>query len=73
MLLFFLLLGRLMIYLENKADKFAANVIGKDVYISVLNKLAELNIMKRRTGKFFNIFTLHPSIEARIKMLKRGK
>ena len=63
------ILGRIMIYLEFRADRYAANVAGKDIYAKALSKLAEVNMMKQRTGRFFNILNLHPSIEERIKKL----
>ena len=68
-LIFFLILGRIMVYLEFRADKYAVKVVGKDLYIRALSKLAEANVMKRKTGKLYNIFTLHPSIEERIRKL----
>jgi STE24 endopeptidase len=68
-LVFILMLGRIMVYLEFRADKYAVKVVGKDLYIRALSKLAEANVMKRKTGKLYNIFTLHPSIEERIRKL----
>jgi STE24 endopeptidase len=69
MLAFFLVLGKIMVYLEYRADRYAAETVGRDLYIKALSKLAEINVMKRKTGKLFNLFTLHPSIEERIKKL----
>jgi len=73
MLAFFLILGRIMVYLEYRADRFAAETVGKDLYIKALTKLAEINVMKRKTGKLFNLFTLHPSIDERIKKLMKNR
>ncbi len=69
-LIYMLLLARLMVYFEFRADRFAAKMVGKDVYVRALSKLAEVNVMKRRTGKLFNLLTLHPSIEERIERLE---
>jgi len=68
-LAFFLILGRIMVYLEFRADRYAVKVVGRELYIKALSKLAEINVMKRKTGKLFNLFTLHPSIEERIRKL----
>lgn len=71
LLAFSVLFGRIMVYLEFRADRYAAKVVGKDVYVKALSKLAEINVMKRKTGKLFNILTFHPSIEERInKVIK---
>ena len=72
-LVFFLTLGRIIVYLEFRADKYAVKVVGRNLYIRALSKLAEVNVMKRKTGKLFNLFTLHPSIEERIKKLSEEK
>ncbi len=69
MSVFFLTFGRIAVYLEHRADRFAAKTVGRDLYARVLTKLAEINVMKRKTGKLFSIFTLHPSIEERIEKL----
>ncbi len=68
-LAFFLILGRIMVYLEHRADRYAAETVGRELYIRALSKLAEINVMKRKTGKLYNLLTLHPSIEGRIKKL----
>ncbi len=46
---------------------------GDDVYISALLKLAEINVMKRGTGGIFNVLSLHPSIEERVKRLRKSR
>ncbi len=69
-LAFILIHGRIMVYLEYRADRYAAETVGRELYIRALSKLAEINVMKRKTGKLFNLLTLHPSIEDRIKKLQ---
>lgn len=71
MFAFFILLGKIMIRLEFRADRIAAKIVGRDSYVRALSKLAEVNVMKRETEKLFNIFTLHPSIDERISQLEK--
>ena len=66
---FLFLFGRLMVYLEFRADKFAVNVVGKEIYVKMLNRLAELNLAKKRTSSLYTILTFHPSIEERINRI----
>ena len=57
---------------EFKADEFAAKVVGKETVMSALEKLSELNMTPKRTGKWFNLLSLHPSVEERIEHLKES-
>jgi len=56
---------------EFKADEFAAKVAGKETVMRALEKLSELNMTPKKTGKWFNLLNLHPSIEERIEHLKK--
>jgi len=55
---------------EFKADEFAAKICGKEVTIRALKKLAEVNLIPEKTGKWFDVLSMHPSIEERIKRLQ---
>jgi len=56
---------------EFKADEFAARICGKEVTVRALKKLAEINLVPEKTGKWFEVISMHPSIENRIKHLQR--
>jgi len=66
----FIVEAKIMLRNEFKADEFAAKVVGKETTIKALEKLSELNLTPKRTGKWFNILSFHPSIEERIDHLK---
>jgi len=55
---------------EFKADEFAAKICGKEITIKALKKLAEINLMPEKTGKWFDVLGMHPSIEERIRRLQ---
>ena len=56
---------------EHSADDYAADAVGVDVTIRSLEKLAEMNMAKRNTGRIFNILTQHPSLDLRIERLRK--
>jgi len=56
--------------LEFRADNYAKKLKGEETTISALQKLAELNDMKKDSGKLFNLINLHPSIEDRVESLR---
>jgi len=56
---------------EFKADEFAAKICGKEVTIKALKKLAEINLVPKKTGKWFDVLGMHPSIEERIRRLQK--
>jgi STE24 endopeptidase len=62
--------GIISIRLEQKADDFAADVVGLDPTIRALEKLADLNMMKRRTGRIWNVLTQHPAVQQRVDRLQ---
>ncbi|NJE04360.1 M48 family metalloprotease [Thermococcus sp. MV11] len=66
----FVIESRIAIRNEFKADEFAANVVGLEPTLMALKKLAELNLLPEKTGKWFNLLNRHPSIEKRIRHLK---
>ncbi|NJE11839.1 M48 family metalloprotease [Thermococcus sp. LS2] len=66
----FIIEAKIALRNEFKADEFAAKVVGKEATIRALEKLAELNLTPKRTGKWFNFLSFHPSIEERIKHLE---
>lgn len=65
----FIIEAKIALRNEFKADEFAAKIVGKEATIRALEKLAELNLTPKRTGKWFNILSFHPSIEERIRHL----
>ena len=65
--------GAVGLKLEYAADDFAQRAVGLEPTISALEKLAELNMAKRKTGRVFNLLSQHPSIEERIKKLRSAQ
>jgi Zn-dependent protease with chaperone function len=55
---------------KTQADDYAASVVGADEMRRALEKLAEINMMKLRTGRFWNIMSQHPGMEQRIQRLQ---
>lgn len=64
--------GVIGLKLEHAADEFASETVGRESMIGALEKLADLNMTKRDSGGVFNLLTQHPSIDKRIRHLKRG-
>ena len=56
---------------ELSADAYAAETVGGEAMIRALDKLASLNMTKRRTGFVWNLLTQHPAIEDRIGALRK--
>ncbi|ADT84792.1 M48 family metallopeptidase [Thermococcus barophilus] len=67
---FVVIQGKISLRNEFKADEFAAKVIGKETVIKTLEKLAEVNLTPKKTGKWFGFLSFHPSIEERIRHLE---
>jgi STE24 endopeptidase len=63
--------GVLGIRLERKADEYAVDVVGLDPALRAINKLAELNHVRRRTGFLWDMLTQHPGIEQRLEHMRR--
>ena len=66
----FFVQGRLGIVLEERADDYACARVGVEPVIGALEKLAELNMTKRRTGAFWDALQQHPGIERRVGRLR---
>lgn len=62
--------GLVSVRLERQADDFAAATVGTDPLRRALVKLTELNMIKRRTGRFWSVMTQHPGMESRIERLE---
>jgi STE24 endopeptidase len=62
--------GGLGLLLERKADEYAARLVGVDPVIRALDKLADSNMLKRRTGALWNLGTHHPGIAQRVERLR---
>jgi Zn-dependent protease with chaperone function len=62
--------GGVGLLLERRADEYAARMVGVDPVVRALDKLAEVNTMKRRTGALWNLATHHPGIEQRVERLR---
>ena len=57
---------------EHQADRYAVETgTPHDVYISMLNKLAQLNDMKKETNKWVEKFQTHPSFKHRIEHIQK--
>jgi STE24 endopeptidase len=63
--------GGLGLLLERQADEYAARLVGADAVVRALDRLAETNMLKRRTGVLWNLATHHPGIEQRVDRLRR--
>jgi Zn-dependent protease with chaperone function len=66
----FLIQGALGVALERRADDYAARAIGPDPTKRALERLAEVNMVKRRTGRLWNLLAQHPGLDARVKRLE---
>jgi Zn-dependent protease with chaperone function len=62
--------GGLGLLLERRADAYAARLVGADAVVRALDKLAEINMLKRRTGALWNLATHHPGIAQRVERLR---
>jgi Zn-dependent protease with chaperone function len=62
--------GGVGVILERKADDYAAKTVGVEPTMHALEKLAEVNMAKRRTGPVWNLLTQHPGIDQRIERLR---
>jgi Zn-dependent protease with chaperone function len=63
--------GAIGIALEKRADDLAVRETGADATARALDRLAEENAAKRRTGRIWNLLNQHPGIEQRIRRLRR--
>lgn len=61
--------GVVGVVLEKRADDYAARTVGAAPLASALEKLAEANAVKRRTGRLWNLLQQHPAIEQRLERL----
>lgn len=64
--------GAVGIRLERRADDYAAEATSPNALRDGLSNLAEINMMKRRTGKVWNLLQQHPGLEQRIERLERA-
>lgn len=62
--------GGLGLLLERKADEYAARLVGVDPTVRALEKVADSNMLKRRTGALWNLATHHPGIAQRVERLR---
>jgi Zn-dependent protease with chaperone function len=65
-----LLNGVVGLRMEKAADDYACDTVGCEPMIGALEKLADMNMAKRDTGRMFNLLTQHPNIEDRIARLR---
>ncbi|MDP9417660.1 MAG: hypothetical protein M3P48_07495 [Actinomycetota bacterium] len=61
--------GVLGVALEKRADEHAARTVGARPFAEALEKLADANKMKRRTGWLWNVLQQHPGLEQRLARL----
>jgi STE24 endopeptidase len=66
----FVVQGRLGIALEERADDYAVAHVGVEPVVRALEKLADLNMTKRRTGAFWNALQQHPGMDQRVARLQ---
>lgn len=66
----FLAYGRVGVVLEQKADDYACEQMGAEPVVRALEKLARLNMLKRRTGAVWDALQQHPGVERRITRLQ---
>lgn len=62
--------GVVGVALEKRADDHAVQVVGAGPLASALEKIAEANGTKRRTGWLWNVLQQHPGIEQRLHRLR---
>lgn len=67
----FVFRGMVGIRLELRADRVAAREVGRQDVIEALERLAELNDIRRRSGTGWSLLNQHPGIEQRIEELRR--
>ena len=65
--------GVLGLWLERRADDFGAKYAGAESMARALDRLAEVNMAKRRTGFLWNLVTQHPGIEERVERIRGHK
>jgi Zn-dependent protease with chaperone function len=63
--------GVVGIRLERRADDYAAAAVGREPLCRALERLAEQNMLKRRTSWFWNVMQQHPGLETRIERLAK--
>jgi Zn-dependent protease with chaperone function len=62
--------GVLGLRLERLADQYASDTVGLEPTLGALERLAEVNMVKRRTGRLWNLLQQHPGIEQRVERLR---
>ena len=62
--------GGLGLVLERRADEYAAGLVGVDPTVRGLERVAEANLLKRRTGLLWNLLTHHPGVAQRVERLR---
>jgi STE24 endopeptidase len=62
--------GVLGLRLERRADEYAVDLVGLDPTLRALEKLAEANAARRRTGRVWNLLQQHPGIADRVEHLR---
>ena len=65
--------GVLGVALEQRADDSAVRTVGAGPLVTALEKLADANGTKRRTGWLWNVLQQHPGLEQRLHRLTAGE
>jgi STE24 endopeptidase len=55
---------------ERAADAYGADLVGLDPMVRALEKLAEVNAARRRTGRLWDLLQQHPGIQERVEHLE---
>ena len=67
---FILVQGVIGVRLEERADAAAAHAVGAEHLATALERIGELNDIKRRTGRMWSLLTQHPGLQTRINRLR---
>jgi Zn-dependent protease with chaperone function len=62
--------GLVSVRLEHRADERAADRVGADAMRRALERVADANQLKRRTGRVWNLLQQHPGVEQRLERLE---
>jgi STE24 endopeptidase len=66
----FTIRGLVGVKLEERADDAAAEVVGTELIVAALDRIAELNDSKRDTGRAWALVTQHPGFDERLARLR---
>jgi Zn-dependent protease with chaperone function len=62
--------GTVAIRLEHQADEYAVSHAGAQPLRRALERIAEVNMLRRRTGWFWNLMQQHPGLQSRLERIE---